>query len=522
MVELIEPISVQPAVVGSSASPLQWLRDRTDVRVWPLARRFLFVLCVIYLAKQAFNVFIFPPFSGHDEVAHYAYLRTVATEHRVPVLPNAAAWIASGNPDSIPSGDLIPDELYKYCNYILGWQGVNVCEIDNPAYVAKPPRWRSYSQGLGPQLVGYQYAANHPPLTYVIMTPLYWLSEGATPETQLYLIRAAMIPFGLLTVLFAYLTTRTLFPNDTFLAITVPAFVAFQPQVSYEAAMVNNDIVCIAVYSWILYLLVVGIRDKFPTKICVLTGFAFGIALLVKGTSLTAAPLIALAIILGVGLLRIRLWVVKGAITAAIAGVFAFPWYLYLYRTYGNLDAFDQISALQWFNYWGRERPTFMELFWNKGFVLERWNETWGMFGWRRLPLNMTWLWTIGIPHIVALVGLVVYLGIANRSRLPWVGRDLVLRPSRWQTYALLLLLATCVLAYFAIIQFGLRFTLTQARYYFPAINAVAILLMLGLRTLIPRRWHNYGQAAVLIALVVMNVMIYSQYVVPYRLEGWV
>jgi 4-amino-4-deoxy-L-arabinose transferase-like glycosyltransferase len=340
----------------------------------------------------------------------------------------------------------------------------------------------------------------------MIMTPLYWLSEGSTPETQLYLIRAAMIPFGLLTVLLAYRTTRVIFPGDKFLAITVPAYVALQPQISYEAVMVNNDIVCIAVYSWILYLLVVGIRDRFPTKICVLTGFAFGLALLVKGTSLTAAPLIALAIIIGVGVLRVREWVVKGAISAGIAAVLSFPWYLYLYRTYGNLDAFDQISALQWFNYWGRDKPSFTELFWNKAFVIERWNETWGMFGWRRLPLSDTWLWAI----------------LAGLPGLSWLGKDRVLRPSRWQTYALILLLVTCVVAYFAIIQFGLRFTLTQARYYFPAINAVAILLMLGLRTLIPRRWHSYGQAVVLIALVLMNVLIYSQYVVPYRLEGWV
>jgi hypothetical protein len=42
------------------------------------------------------------------------------------------------------------------------------------------------------------------------------------------------------------------------------------------------------------------------------------------------------------------------------------------------------------------------------------------------------------------------------------------------------------------------------------------------LRTLIPPRWHRYGQAAVLAALIAMNVVIYSQYVVPYRLEGWI
>lgn len=522
MAELVEPITAPSPVARST--PITWRRSNSwaAVRAWPIARQFLLVLLVIYVAKQAINVFIFPPFTGHDEVAHYAYLRTVATQHRVPVLPDAKAWLATDDPNSKASGDFIPADLYRYCNYVLGWQGTNVCELDDPKYVNDPPYWRTYSQGLGPQLVGYQYAANHPPLTYLLTTPLYWLTEGSSPASQLYLLRAALIPFGLLTVLLAYRMTRTIFPTDTFLAITVPAYVAFQPQVSYEAAMFNNDIVCIALYSWILYLLVVGLRDRFPTRICVLTGFAFGLALLAKGTSLTAAPLIAVAMVLGLGLRNVRAWVTKGALAAGITAILVWPWYLFLHRTYGNFDAFSQISALQWFNYWGRKKPSFMELFWNKGFVIERWNETWGMFGWRRLPLTMNWLWAIGIPHIIALIGLVLYAVVAGRAGRRWFARDRVMRPSRWQVNALVLLLVTSVVAYLAIIQFGLQFILTQARYYFPAINAVAVLLLLGVRTLIPVRWHRYGQVAVVAALILMNVLIYSQYVVPYRLEGWV
>jgi 4-amino-4-deoxy-L-arabinose transferase-like glycosyltransferase len=487
-----------------------------------VARQFLLALVVVYLAKQAINVFVFPPFTGHDEVAHYAYLRTVATEHRVPVLPDVRAWRANGGGTERPPGDYLPAELYKYCLYALGWQGANVCELDNPSYLANPPYVRSYNMGVGYQLVGYQYVANHPPLYYIFMTPVYWLTEGASPVTQLYALRAAAIPFGLMTVILAYLMVRALFPGDAFLSITVPAFVAFQPQISYEAAMVNNDIVCIAFVSWVLYLLVVGIRDRFPIRTCALTGFAFGLALLAKGTALSVAPLIALAIVLGVGVRSVRAWAGRGALTTAMAGLLVWPWYLFLHRTYGNFSAFDQIAALQWWNYWGVKKPSFMDLFWNKAFAELRWRETWGMFGWRRIPLDDGLLWAIAVPLIVALLGLVLYAVLAGR---PASGRkfvDPVMHPTRWQAAALFTLFAMCVVSYLAIVQFGLRFTLTQARYYFPAINAVALLLMLGLRTLLPLRWHRYGQAAIFAALIVMNVVIYTQYVVPYRLEGWI
>ncbi|HEY7033858.1 MAG TPA: hypothetical protein VH482_21150 [Thermomicrobiales bacterium] len=525
MAELAEPMTVREPAVGAMTRARAAWRDQLNVRAWPVARQFLLALVFVYLAKQAINVFVFPPFSGHDEVAHYAYLRTVATEHRVPVLPDFKKWIASGDTANQPPGDFIPDDLYKYCLFVLGWQGTNVCELNNPSYLADPPHVRNYSQGVGPQLVGYQYDANHPPLYYILNAPLYWLTERGSPASQLYVLRAAAIPLGLMTVVLAYLMVRALFPGDAFLSITVPAFVAFQPQISYEAAMVNNDILCIALYSWVLYLLIVGIRDRFPTRTCVLTGFAFGLALLAKGTSMTAAPLIAVAIVLGVGLRNVRGWVGKGALTAGIAAALAWPWYLFLYHTYGNFSAFDQISALQWFNYWsttGRKYPSFLDLFWDKPFAVMRWKETWGYFGWRRLPLDDGLLWAIAVPCIAGLVGLLAYAVTAGGVGRRWVAADRVMRPSRWQVYGLLLLLLTVVVSYLAIIQFGLRFALTQARYYFPAINAVAVLLMLGLRTLIPHRWHRYGQAAVLAALVIMNVVIYTQYVVPYRLEGWV
>lgn len=524
MAELAEPLTVREPAVGSAARARSVWRARLNVRAWPVAQQFLLALVFVYLAKEGINVVVFPPFTGHDEVAHYAYIRTVATEFRVPVLPNYVKWRASGDTTQQPPGDFLPNDLYKYCPYVLGWQGSNVCELNNPTYLTDPPHVRSYSQGVGPQLVGYQYDANHPPLYYVLMTPLYWLTGWASPVVQLYVFRTAAIPFGVLTVVLAYLMVRALFPGDAFLSVTVPAFVAFQPQISYEAAMANNDILCIALYSWVLYLLIVGIRDRFPTKTCALTGFAFGLALLAKGTAITAAPLIAVAIVAGVGLRSVRAWVTKGVLTGGIAAALAWPWYLFLYRTYGNFSAFDQISALQWFNYWsptGRKYPSFMDLLRNKPFVVLRWQETWGMFGWRRLPLDQGILWAIAVPCLAGLFGLVLYIVKAGGAERRRVASDRVLRPARWQVYGLSLLLLTAVVSYLAIIQFGLRFALTQARYYFPAINAVAVLLMLGLRTLIPRGWHRYGQAAVLAALIVMNVVIYSQYVVPYRLEGW-
>jgi hypothetical protein len=69
---------------------------------------------------------------------------------------------------------------------------------------------------------------------------------------------------------------------------------------------------------------------------------------------------------------------------------------------------------------------------------------------------------------------------------------------------------------YLAVIQFGTQFVLAQARYCFPVVNAASILVMLGLRTVIPWRWRPAGQGLVLAALIALNVYIFAAYVLPF------
>jgi 4-amino-4-deoxy-L-arabinose transferase-like glycosyltransferase len=517
------------AGIAERLSPSEGLtRGRSDTvarmnvlgfRTWPIARQFLFVLVAIFLVKQAINVFIFPPFSGHDEVAHYAYVRTVATDYRVPKIPILSEFrdALQTRRDQLP-GDYLPDDGYPSCRYVLDWGSCN-----EPRWANDPPHISALQGEYFPY--GWQYAANHPPLYYLLMAPIYKSTESASPTTQLYLMRAASIPFGLAVVLLAYAMVRTLFPRDQFLGITVPAFVAFQPQVSYEGAMLNNDIASIAVFSLVLYLLVVGLKRGFSYRLTAAIGLTVGVGLLFKSTTLMLLPLVALALILGVGLKNILGWVRRGALVAGIAALVAWPWYLFLYQTYGNFSALDQIADNQYaLTYPGQNKPTILDLFWNADFAAFRWHETWGEFGWRLIQYDNTFLWAIGIPCIVATVGLLGYLGaiaVSWRPNEPRGGGFAGVRSlESWQVASIGVILLAGLIAYAAMLEFGTRFSLTQARYFFPAINAYALLLMLGLRAILPEGWRRYGQAAVVAALILLNVLIYTQYVIPYWYLG--
>src|SRR4051812_42622331 len=150
-------------------------------------RRFIVALLAVFVVKQLVVACISPPFTGHDEVAHFQCIRIVATEGRIPTL-----W-----------RDTLPGDLYEYRPYSIEWHGRD----DSPLYTAV-----------------------HPPLYYLLMTPFYRAASGARPEAIQYVLRCASIPFGVVTVLIAWMLTRTLFPDDAFLGVTVPTVVAFQPQ----------------------------------------------------------------------------------------------------------------------------------------------------------------------------------------------------------------------------------------------------------------------------------------------------
>ena len=77
-------------------------------------------------------------------------------------------------------------------------------------------------------------------------------------------------------------------------------------------------------------------------------------------------------------------------------------------------------------------------------------------------------------------------------------------------------MLALCAVAYLAVLQFGTRFALTQARYFFPVVNAAAFLTMLGLRTIVPTRARPVAQGVVFAAMVLLTVLIYTQYILPF------
>jgi hypothetical protein len=219
--------------------------------------------------------------------------------------------------------------------------------------------------------------------------------------------------------------------------------------------------------------------------------------------------------VVGIGIGNIRRWLPLGSIAATIAALVAAPWYIYLYRTYGNFSALEQVKALQYnWTYRYSEPPSILDQLLDKKFAHLRWQETWGEFGWRLIHLEAWVLIAIGVPLFVFAVSALFVVAKGTWQRWRRSGSEAIL--SREQVIGLWLLLITAVVAYGAMLQFGTTFALTQARYYFNAVGPIAVLLALGFRQLMPVRFRPIGVVVFLVFMVGVNVVIFSQSVIPY------
>ena len=495
--------------------------------LWPedKVRRFLHVLLAFYIIKQILIAFIMPAFSGHDEVAHFQYVRTVATEFRIPIIPDLQYWrdnrLSEG---TTAGGDFFDADLYPYARFVLDWfsygtdSNLYQTYIDNPIHAVSFPDFQDgSSRASWPN--GWQYAANHPPLYYVISAPIYRITSWMSLENQMMMLRLIAIPFGALAVVGTWLMSRYLLPTSGFVAITASAIVALQPQISYEAAMINNDILVVGLGAFLLAMLIRGMRFEYSRRLVVTIGLTFGLMLLSKGSALVFAAPIALFMVAGIGWRNVRVWLPKGALVAGIGFLAAAPWYIFLFRQYGNFSALDQIAALQYaYTYQqGMDPPDLWnDLIWNQRFAVLRWNETWGEFGWRLIPLTKNLLWVIGVPFVVCLAGFITWaIGLIVKRRRT-ATRGTIANPETWQRWAIGGLFLTCVLGYAAVVQFGMRFQLTQARYFFPMIPAASVLVMIGLHTIAAGKARVYAQVLVIAGMLAVNIYIFTAYVLPY------
>ena len=451
------------------------LIDLSDRFALAADRGWLAVLLGFFTVKQILLVFLIGPFSGHDEVDHYWYIERLASGH--------------------------------------GLGEVGVVEL--------PPEAGAYAR----------YVADYPLNSEVIQPPLYHgllalVSRVLPADTQheLYALRLFSVLVGILVVWLSYGLSRAVFPADPVVRIGVPVFVALQPQLAFEAAIVNHDIVVVALATAGCLLAVQSVRDGLTFRRSLGMGLIGAAGIWTKVTFGLVLPVFALAIVLAVGpALRsvvgrrgrgmsslLRSMVLAVSLALVLPLVLALPWFLRNYQLYGDPTG---ASRLQDISDYSLSAMTLPEMLGSPGWWRGRLDDFWGNYGWREIPwdtpvaLPVYLIWAIAGLGFVAL--LIRELAAIGSPRVTPVF-------DAYQRRALALVIGLVIMMIVAVLYVGLL-QFTQSRFAFPAIAGFGMLTTLGFAAWVPARWRWLVPIGMTVGLIVLNALILIRFVVPYH-----
>lgn len=405
----------------------------------------LLLLLAAYLLLGIVYATTTPLFEAPDEQWHYAFVQHVAQGKGLPQ-------------QSIPLEHLARQEgsqpplYYVLAAALTFW----VNTTDYPAIVRENPHYGYDVPGIvndnknlfihsGPEQFPYQNTS-----LAIHLARMLSLLMGA----------AAVYFTFRLALLLPPLTSSNL---NAARAIAAAALVAFTPQFLFISSAVSNDSTIVAVCALALFLLVRAFRVTVTLRHVILIGTVCGLGALAKVSGLALLPLAFVV----VGYLNRRSR--RGLILCALALLLSFSvvagwWYvrnLYLYGevtgTARMLDIFGSRVAPLTADQWHAQLYEVFETYWVG-------------FGWGN----------IRAPEWVYLaVALALLLGVAGLSVGVWHTRK---QPgAALRTYAPLLLLgAWAMIVLISLLRWMMQTQAPHGRLFFPALPALAPLLVIG------------------------------------------
>ncbi len=428
----------------------------------------------LYLALAAGYALRTPAWQAPDEPAHYNYIAQTAARGCCPII-EAGDWDA-GYLEALKASAFAPELL----------------------------------DGLD----RVQYEDHQPPLYYLLLTPVFALTEGSPLA-----LRLASAVIGAVTVVCAYASGRLALPGRPGAAAAVTLIVALLPQYLGIAASVNNDALAWALVGAALVALlrlvkvdvIVEGQGRFGGRVkprshkaaegrgvdflssAVLLGLLAGLGLLTKVSTIFLLGLVPLGLWLAWrrSALPLRTLVLAWIAFAVVALGLASLWWLRNLHVYGapdflGLAAHDRVVV-------GQLRTETLIAQIGATAYLERaltttFSSFFGQLGWMALPLP-GWVYAaIALVLIVALAG----WGLALRSRRA--------PSSASQRDQALVLAAASVLALLQYAYYNTEFVQFQGRYLFTGVIPFALAAAGGLASW-PRpigRWATWLPLALL------------------------
>lgn len=402
------------------------------------------ILLAVFVAVAIGYSLIIPLFEGPDEDDHFRYAKFIADQRALPV------------------------QLFEPGGGIAGHQGwqpplvyalaaLVIAPIDTLDY--EQHLWRNYAGTFvgDPSCCGrniyYHTDAENFPYTRTTLA--------------VHLARLISILFGAVTIYAAYALARELFTDNEWLALAIASVVAFNPSFLFASALVSNDapLAAFSALALLMWARLLNGRVALNAKTAALTGLILGFAILTKTTALGLVPLTMLVLLFLAWRARdLRLGITTNVILVAVFALIAGWWFVRNWILYGDPLAARLVSVSALFPRSGELTPP--ELF--QISLPWMWQTFWG--GPTPGDFSPIILSALAILTAIALIGFTIFF-----FRIP--------------NYKLRITIFFLVAWFVVIFVAQLRFiTMTtgadQGRYLFPAIPVIALIIVLGLDTL--------------------------------------
>jgi len=432
----------------------------------------LVIMLTLNVALSLAFSLVNPLYESTDELHNYRYIRYLLATGKLPALDPDLPRIQAHHPP-----------LY----YLLG--AAATFWIPNDTSWDYEPVWNPF-WGFRPWEVGADNK-NH-----YLHGPEESFPTSGTPLAA-RVARWVNVALGAAMVVVTYAMARRSLADQIALAWGATAIVALNPQLLYLSGAVNNDVAAGLMGAVIVLACVTQVSRPLTNRQAALFGVWLGVALNVKFNLVFMFIPVEWALTSAAWRERAwRRWLVAHLVLIAIVLALSGWWFVRNQVLYGEPTAIQRTNEL-----WGGRDPSRS---WGTALieVPYAWSSLWGRFGYGQIPMP-DWIYTaLGAVLMAAglgwsVAGVRAVLRRRGESRLgvemrPWTGSILVL---------------FVVVGVFAGMLFGYMLISTagpMGRFFFPALPALAVLMMVGLGQLVPRRYQVALAACVAVAMLAL------------------
>jgi len=306
--------------------------DRPADRIYRMCNGLLLAAIALFgIAHVAF----LPPFEGYDEPAHYSYVQQVADLAQIPRL---GVDRVSRDVEDYP-GPLAASGSNADADHGRGYRAY--FSGNHPPLPDRVPR--EYQPGEG-----FNWEAQHPPLYYVLLAPLYRMARDWSWQANLLVLR--LVSWGIAFAGFAIgsrATQRALIAmgQPAGLGLLASAWPLLFPEFFPEMARLGNDSLCLF-FAGLAWALILHLLEAPNWRRAIWFGIVMGLGLLAKALFLPIAAGSGAVLALAAYRRPQRGRWADLAIAAGIAVAIGLPWYLRNVLLLGSLVGSADLLAV--------------------------------------------------------------------------------------------------------------------------------------------------------------------------------